>query len=77
MDPTTMAVTQTITNLSSFKGRGVVVVGNTLYYTTANSPSVFSYNLSSGTNNGPLLTVAGATALSTVAFDGTDFWIGD
>lgn len=77
MDPVTMTVSQTLSNLSSDNGRGVVVVGNTLYYTTANSPSVFSYNLTTDTNNGALFTVAGASALSTMAFDGTDFWIGD
>jgi hypothetical protein len=77
LDPVTLAVTKTIENLSSINGRGVVVVGDTLYYTTATSPSVFSYTLSTGTDNGALFTVAGTTALSTMAFDGTDFWIGD
>ena len=58
-------------------GRGVVVVGDTLYYTTATTNSVFSYTLSTSTDNGALFTVAGASALSTMAYDGTDFWIGD
>ena len=53
MDSSTMAVTRTITNLSSVNGRGVVVVGNTLYYTTATSASVYSYNLTTSVNNGP------------------------
>jgi hypothetical protein len=77
MNSATMAVTRTITNLSSINGRGVVVVGNTLYYTTATSPSVYSYNLTTGVDNGALFTVAGSSALSTMAFDGTNFWIGD
>jgi hypothetical protein len=77
MDQSTMTVTQTITNLSGDNGRGVVVVGDTMYYTTANSPAVFSYNLTTDTDNGALFTVAGASALSTMAYDGTDFWIGD
>lgn len=77
LDPTTLAVTDEITNLSSVNGRGVVVVNGIMYYTSASSASVFSYNLSTHTNNGPLFTVAGASALSTMAFDGTDFWIGD
>jgi hypothetical protein len=77
IDSTTMTVTQTLTNLSSVNGRGVVVVGSTLYYTAANSNDVFSYNLSNDTDAGVAFAVSGATGLSTMAFDGTDFWIGD
>lgn len=58
-------------------GRGVVVVGDTLYYTDASSGSVSSYTLSSHTDNGALFTVAGASGLATMAFDGTDFYLGD
>ncbi len=46
IDKTTGAILQTYTNLSGSNGRGVVVVGSTMYYTDANSGSVFSYNLS-------------------------------
>ena len=77
MNPVTMTVTDEITNLSGSNGRGVVVVGDTMYYTTATSPSVYSYTLSTHTDNGALFTVAGASALSTMAYDGTNFWIGD
>jgi hypothetical protein len=45
-----------------------------MYYTTANSNSLFSYNLSTMTNNGPVFSVAGAGALSTIAYDGTDLY---
>ena len=76
-DSTTGAITNTITNLSSINGRGVVVVGTTMYYTTATSNAVYAYNLSTSTNMGPLFTVSGSSALSTMAFDGTNFWIGD
>src|ERR1700733_12270172 len=65
MDQSTMDVTQTITNLSGDNGRGVGVVGNTMYYTTAGSNSVYTYNLSTDTNNGVLFSVAGSSALST------------
>jgi sugar lactone lactonase YvrE len=58
-------------------GRGVVVVGDTLYYTDANSGSVSSYTLSSHTDNGALFTIAGASGLATMAFDGTNFYLGD
>lgn len=77
IDKTTGAVTNTYTGLSGDNGRGVVVVGNTMYYTDAGDNHVYSYNLSTKTNNGIAFSVAGSTALSTIAYDGTNFWIGD
>jgi len=77
MDPSTMAVSDTLTNLTGINGRGVVVVNGIVYYTTATSNSVYSYTLATHTNNGALFSVSGTSALSTMAFDGTDFWIGD
>ena len=76
-DKTTGAILNTYTNLSGQNGRGAVVVGTTLYYTSATTNSVYSYNLTTKTDNGPLFSVAGSTALSTIAYDGTNFWIGD
>lgn len=77
IDKNTGAVLNTYTNLSGNNGRGVVVVGNTMYYTTSGSNAVYSYNLTTKTNNGVAFTVAGSSALSTIAYDGTNFWIGD
>ena len=77
MTPGTFAVTDTLSNLSGSNGRGVVVVGGTMYYTSAGTPQVFSYTIATHTDHGTSFTVAGATALSTMAFDGTNFWIGD
>ena len=77
VNKTTGAIVDTYTNLSSGNGRGVVVVGDTMYYTAAESGSVYSYTLSTHTNNGALFSVAGASALSTIAYDGTNFIIGD
>ena len=77
MDKTTGAVTNTYTNLSGFNGRGVVVVGTTMYYTDASDNHVYSYNLTTKTSNGIAFSVAGSSALSTIAYDGTNFWIGD
>ena len=77
IDKTTGAVTHTYTGLSGNNGRGVVVVGNTMYYTAANNNSIYSYNLTTDTDNGSLFTVAGSSGLSTIAYDGTNFWIGD
>jgi PEP-CTERM motif len=76
MNPTSGAVVDEFSTRSG-NGRGVVVVGDTLYYTLANSGSVYSYNLLTHTDNGALFTVAGASGLSTIAFDGTNLWIGD
>jgi hypothetical protein len=58
-------------------GRGVVTVGNTLYYTYASSPNVYSYDLLTHTSNGITFTVAGASGLATMAWDGSSFWLGD
>jgi hypothetical protein len=76
-DPATFTVADTFTNLTQTNGRGVVVVGTTMYYTDANSGSVYSYTTTTHTNNGVLFAVAGASGLSTAAFDGTNLWLGD
>ena len=77
IDGATGAVTSEFTlNGGSGNGRGVVVVGNTLYFTLANSGTVFTHNLTTNAE-GVAFTVAGASGLSTIAWDGSDFWIGD
>ena len=58
-------------------GRGVVVVGDTMYYTYANSANVYSYNLATSTDNGVLFTVAGASGLATASWDGSHLLLGD
>jgi len=64
-------------NVSSGNGRGVVVVGNTMYTTNADSNNVYAFDLLTNTSLGVAFTVSGASALSTMAYDGTNFWIGD
>jgi hypothetical protein len=76
IDLNTGAVTANY-NVSSGNGRGVVVVGNIMYTTNADSNDVFAYNLSTNTSLGVQFAVAGATALSTMAYNGTNFIIGD
>jgi DNA-binding beta-propeller fold protein YncE len=77
IDSTTMTVTNSFTlNGGSGNGRGVVVVGNTLYFTLANSGNVFTHDLITNVE-AVAFNVAGASGLSTIAFDGTNFWIGD
>ena len=76
IDKTTGAVVATYNNLAGgINGRGVVVVGNTLYYTAASSGNVFKYDLSTSTDLGVAFSVAGASALATIAYDGSNFWI--
>lgn len=73
------AITQTLTNLnaSCVNGRGIVVVSGVIYYTCASGNSVYSYTLATNTDHGVKFTVASAGALSTMAYDGTNFWLGD
>ena len=58
-------------------GRGVVQVGDVLYYTEASSNGVYAYNFATNTDLGTVFTVAGASGLATMAWDGSHFWIGD
>ena len=77
IDATTGAVMNTFTNLQGINGRGVIDVGNTLYYTDADSGNVYKYDLSTQTQLGVAFNVAGASGLASITYDGTDFWIGD
>lgn len=58
-------------------GRGIVVVGNTVYYTTASNNNVYKTDFATCADNGIAFSVAGASSLSTIAFDGTNLWVGD
>jgi hypothetical protein len=58
-------------------GRGVVQVGNVLYYTSATTNGVYGYNFVTNTNLGTIFSVPGASGLATMAYNGTNFFIGD
>lgn len=91
IDKKTGAITDTYTNLSGYDGRGIAVVGDTVYYTAVlqscvvlcivnfsppNVPAfVYSYNLRTHTDNGALFTVP--SGLSAITFDGKDFYFAD
>ncbi|HVC45727.1 MAG TPA: hypothetical protein VND90_00645 [Terracidiphilus sp.] len=75
IDITTGTVTANI-DVSPGNGRGVVQVGNILYTTTASSNIVYKYNLTTSTSS-TAFTVSGSSGLSTISYDGTNFWIGD
>ena len=75
-DRTTGAETTTLTQ-DKGNGRGIVVVGDTVYYTTADSGSVFKRSASTNADLGVAFTIAGASGLQAISFDGTNFWVGD
>jgi hypothetical protein len=58
-------------------GRGIVVVGNVAYHTVASSNNVYSFDINTCADLGIAFSVTGASGLSTIAYDGTNFWIGD
>lgn len=58
-------------------GRGIVVVGDTIYYTVANSNSVFKRSVSTNADLGVAFSIAGSSGLQAISFDGTNFWVGD
>ena len=62
---------------SKGNGRGMVVVGNVVYFTVASSGNIFKTNFATCSDDGIAFAVPGASSLSTIAFDGTNFWIGD
>jgi hypothetical protein len=64
-------------DVSPLNGRGVVVVGNIMYTTESGSNNVYGFNLSTNTSLGVIFSVSGASSLSTMAWDGSNFWIGD
>jgi hypothetical protein len=56
-------------------GRGIVVVGNVVYYTVVESGSVYRLDATTGADLGIAFTVPGQTSLQQLAFDGANFWI--
>jgi hypothetical protein len=78
VNPSTMAVTQTYA-LPVGNGRGIAVVGGTMYYTRSNSANIYSYNLGTSTDNGVLFTITGqgVVGLDSIAYDGANLWVAD
>jgi|GEM_PF-927262 len=58
-------------------GRGIVQVGNILYTTVAGSNNVYKTNATTGAQLGIAFSVAGASGLQAISYDGTNFWVGD
>lgn len=57
-------------------GRGVIDVNNILYVTTASSGNVYAFNIATNALS-TVFSVAGTSALASITYDGTNFWIGD
>lgn len=56
-------------------GRGVVVVGNTVYYTVVNDNNIYMMNATTGAAMGSISTAV--ASMSTIAWDGSQFWTTD
>lgn len=58
-------------------GRGIVQIGNTLYYTAPYSNWVYGYDLGSNLDLGSLFQVTAASGLASMAYDGVSLYIED
>lgn len=75
-DPATGNQTVTLSQ-NEGNGRGIVVVGDLVYYTTADSGNVFIRRASDNADLGVAFTIAGTSGLQAISYDGTNFWVGD
>lgn len=64
-------------NTNSGNGRGVVVVGDTLYTTNANEGIIWKNSVSTGLPLGSIAVNGHPGAISTLAWDGNAFWAAD
>jgi hypothetical protein len=76
IDKTTGAVVATCPQ-GKGNGRGMVVVGNVAYFTVADSGNIYKTNFTTCSDDGIAFTVPGVNGIATIAFDGTNFWVGD
>jgi hypothetical protein len=60
-----------------FNGRGVIQVGNILYYDSSGSNTIWAYNFVTNTDLGAVFSVAGASSLAAITYDGSHIWIAD
>jgi hypothetical protein len=69
--------TGTATEVSEFNpqsgnGRGMVVVGDVMYYTETDDNHIYQIDKNTGASLGSIATEN--ASMSTIAFDGTNFW---
>ena len=61
--------------LNSGNGRGMVVVGNVMYTTVVGDSHIYETNVTTGLSIGSINT--SIASMSTIAWDGTEFWTSD
>lgn len=74
VDQTTLAVVHQY-NAGSGNGRSVVVVGNVVYYTRVGDSSIYKMDANTGALLGSIAT--SVSSMSTLAWDGSQFWTSD
>jgi hypothetical protein len=62
-------------NPQSGNGRGMVVVGDVMHYTRVGDPNIYQIDKNTGVPQGSIATSVGS--MSTIAYDGTNFWTTD
>jgi hypothetical protein len=67
----------TITAPHGTNGRGVIQVGNILYYDDDEDNNVYAYNFVTNTDLGTVFSVAGASGLAPITYDGSHIWVGN
>jgi hypothetical protein len=76
-DITSGALLKQINAPRGSNGRGIVQIGDIVYYTSSGTNGVYAYNWVTNTDQGTLFTIPGTTGLATIAYDGTNIWVGD
>jgi PEP-CTERM motif len=74
IDKTTGAELNTFSGVDG-NGRGIVVVGNIVYYTMVDDPVIHEMNATTGADMGGITT--SVASMSTIAWDGSAFWTSD
>lgn len=74
VDPTTGAVVHQFDG-GSGNGRGVVVVGNTVYWTKVGDNNIYKMDANTGASLGAIPTTV--ASMSTIGWDGSHFWTSD
>jgi len=74
VDPDTGTVVHQFPGVSG-NGRGVVVVGDTVYYTRVGDNHIYKMDANTGAALGSIAT--GVTSMSTIGWDGSHFWTSD
>lgn len=74
VDPTTGAVVHQFDG-GAGNGRGVVVVGNTVYWTRTNDSNIYKMDATTGAPLGSIAT--SVASMSTIGWDGSHFWTSD